>query len=159
MGDDCIGLPHAGAGVRARANLLFSLSAVTATVLAGCELWMMHAAPAAFGMALRWLHVPIWVNMGVDGRIRAAPSTSWAVMVLAWSVCSVRTLSLMLNFVFTPNLNYREITSLRHVSFLVKRSLSPNPWMPIAQLSPAFVRDLPRGCYNWRRGEGARRRW
>ena len=72
MRDDCIGLPHAGAGARAgmvrrrdaRANLLFSLSAVTPPVLAGCELWMMHAAtPAAFGMALRWLHGPIWVNV------------------------------------------------------------------------------------------------
>ena len=39
-------------------------------------------------------------------------------MWLAWTVCGLRTLSLVLNFVFTPNLNYREITGLLHVSFL-----------------------------------------
>ncbi len=58
---------------------------------------------------------------------------------LAWTVCGLRTLSLILNFVCTPNLNYREITALRHVSFLgdtvVVAEGVPNPWMLIGQLS------------------------
>jgi hypothetical protein len=44
---------------------------------------------------------------------------------LSWTVCGLRTLSLVLNFVCTPNLNYREITGLLHVSFLGKQSPSP----------------------------------
>ena len=39
-------------------------------------------------------------------------------MWLAWTVCGLRTLSLVLDFVFTPNLNYREMIGLLHVSFL-----------------------------------------
>ena len=46
----------------ARANLLSALSAVATAVYGGCELWMMRAeTPGAFGMAVRWTHVPAWV--------------------------------------------------------------------------------------------------
>jgi two-component system, LuxR family, sensor kinase FixL len=46
----------------ARANLLFALSAVATAVYGGCELWMMRAeTPGAFGLAVRWTHVPAWV--------------------------------------------------------------------------------------------------
>ncbi len=119
----------------ARANLLFALTAVATAVFAGFELWMMQAAtPGAFGMAV--------------GR-------PW----LAWTVCAVRTLSLILNFVCTPNLNYREITALRHVSFLgetvVVAEGVPNPWMLIGQLSLLllliFVADA--AITVWRRGD------
>ena len=37
---------------------------------------------------------------------------------LAWTVVGVRTLSLILNFTFWPNINYLQITALRHISFL-----------------------------------------
>jgi two-component system, LuxR family, sensor kinase FixL len=48
--------------LEARANLLFALSAVATAIFAGCELWMMRAeTPGAFGMAVRWTHVPTWV--------------------------------------------------------------------------------------------------
>ena len=42
-------------------------------------------------------------------------------MWLAWTVCGLRTLSLVLNFVFTPNLNYREITASYTFPSWVKR--------------------------------------
>jgi two-component system, LuxR family, sensor kinase FixL len=52
---------------------------------------------------------------------------------LAWTVCGLRTLSLVLDFLYTPNLNYREITALRNVSFpgekVVVAEGIPNPWM------------------------------
>ena len=35
---------------------------------------------------------------------------------LAWSICGLRTMVLILNFIFTPNLNFRQITGLRHFS-------------------------------------------
>ena len=52
------------------ANLLFALTAVAAAVFAGCELWIMRAeTPGAFGMAVRWAHVPASVLFCHRGRI------------------------------------------------------------------------------------------
>jgi two-component system, LuxR family, sensor kinase FixL len=143
----------------ARANLLFALTAVATAVFAGCELWMMRAeTPGAFGMAVRWAHLPVWVLiLSFVGFVRLylRAGRLW----LAWTICGVRTLSLILNFVCTPNLNYREITALRHVSFLgdtvVVAEGVPNPWMLIGQLSLLllliFVADA--AITVWRRGD------
>ncbi len=143
----------------ARANLLFALTAVATAVFAGFELWMMQAAtPGAFGMAVRWAHVPAWmliVSLVGFVRLYLRAGRLW----LAWTVCGVRTLSLILNFVCTPNLNYREITALRHVSFLgdtvVVAEGVPNPWMLIGQLSllllVIFVADA--AITVWQRGD------
>ena len=142
-----------------RANLLFSLTAVATAVFAGCELWMMRAeTPGAFGTALRWTHVPAWVLIvSLVGFVRLylRAGRLW----LAWTVCGLRTLSLILNFVCTPNLNYREITALRHILFLGE-SVSvaegvPNPWTLIGQLSLLlliiFIADA--AITVWRRGD------
>jgi two-component system sensor kinase FixL len=143
----------------ARANLLFAVTAVATAVFAGFELWMMRAeTPGAFGTAVRWGHAPIWVVfVSLVGFVRLYLRTGrlW----LAWAACGLRTLSLILNFVFTPNLNYREITALRHVSFLgetvVVAEGVPNPWMLIGQLSllllVIFVADA--AITVWRRGD------
>jgi two-component system, LuxR family, sensor kinase FixL len=143
----------------ARANLLFALSAVATAAFAGCELWMMRSeTPEAFGMAMRWTHVPAWVLiLSLVGFVRfyLRAGRLW----LAWMVCGLRTLSLILNFVCTPNLNYREITGLLHVSFLGERVAVaegiPNPWMLIGQLSllflVIFVADA--AITVWRRGD------
>jgi PAS domain S-box-containing protein len=146
----------------ARANLFFALSAVATAVFAGCELWMMRAeTPGVFGLAVRWTHLPGWVLIvSLVGFIRfyLRAGQLW----LAWTVCGVRTLSLILNFGCTPNLNYREITALGHVSFLgetvaVAKGV-PNPWMLIAHLSllllVIFVADAAISV--WQRGERRR---
>jgi len=133
----------------ARANLFFALTAVATAVFAGCEFWTMRAeTPGAFGMAVRWAHVPAWVLIvSLVGFVRLylRAGRLW----LAWTVCGARTLSLILNFVCTPNLNYREITSLRHVSFLGETVAVaegvPNPWMLIGRrLYSGFDRLLGR---------------
>jgi uncharacterized membrane protein YhaH (DUF805 family) len=83
---------------------------------------------------------------------------------LAWAVCAVRTLSLILNFLFTPNLNFREITAVRHIRFLGE-SVSigegvRNPWMLVGQASllllVVFVVDATLTI--WRRGDERRTR-
>src|SRR5271165_815379 len=143
----------------ARANLLFALSAVATAVYGGCELWMMRAeTPGAFGLAVRWTHVPAWVLIvSLVGFVRLylRAGRLW----LAWTVCGLRTLSLILNFVCTPNLNYREITALRHILFLGE-SVSvaegvPNPWTLIGQLSLLlliiFIADA--AITVWQRGD------
>jgi PAS domain S-box-containing protein len=143
------------------ANLLFALTAVAAAVFAGCELWIMRAeTPGAFGMPVRWAHVPasvLIVSLVGFVRLYLRAGRLW----LAWTVCGVRTLSLILNFVFTPNLNYREINALRHVSFLGETIVAPvavgvpSPWMLISQLGllllVIFVADASIGV--WQRGD------
>jgi two-component system, LuxR family, sensor kinase FixL len=119
------------------ASLLFAVTAVGSAGLAFCELWMMEAAtPAEFGLALRWLHLPAWmVIVGLVSlvRVHLRAGRWW----LAWAVYLVRTLSLILNFAFTPNLNYRHITGLRHISFLGEPVAVAvgvrNPWMLVGQ--------------------------
>jgi two-component system, LuxR family, sensor kinase FixL len=140
-------------------NLFFALTAVATAVFAGCELLLMRTeTPGAFGMVVRWAHVPVWVLIvSLVGFVRLylRAGRLW----LAWTVCAVRTLSLILNFVCTPNLNYREITALRHVRFLgetvVVAKGVPNPWMLIGQLSllllVIFVADA--AITVWQRGD------
>src|SRR5437867_4940359 len=142
-----------------RANLIFAVMAVAVAVLAALELAMMQAeTPREFGIAVRWLHVPAWViivSLVIFVRLYLRGGRQW----LAWAVIGVRTLSLILNFVLSPNINYREITALQHVS-LLGESVSvpegvPNPWALLPQLSllllVIFVADATIAV--WRRGE------
>src|SRR5205809_5052206 len=144
----------------ARANLVFAVMATAVAVLAALELAMMRAeTPGQFGIAVRWLHVPAWVIVAsLVGFVRLylKAGRRW----LAWTVVAVRTLSLILNFIFSPNINYREIIALRHIPFLgesvsVVAAGVPNPWMLVAQLSLVllviFVADAT--ITVWRRGD------
>ena len=132
----------------ATTHLLFSLSAAGAAVYAGFELWMLRAVtPGEYGMALRWAHVPGWVtvvSLVAFARVYLRAGRLW----LAWTVCGVRTLSLLLNFGAAPNLNYREISALRHLSFLgdtvsVAEGVR-NPWMLVGMLSVSLLPCLSR---------------
>src|SRR5438067_2241169 len=142
-----------------RANLVFAVMAIAVAVLAALELAMMQAeTPEQFGIAVRWLHVPVWVivaSLVIFVRLYLRAGRRW----LAWTVVGVRTLSLILNFIFSPNINYREITALRHIA-LLRESVSvpegvPNPWMLVAQVSllllVIYVTDAAIAV--WRRGE------
>jgi two-component system sensor kinase FixL len=142
----------------ALANLFFSLAAAATAVLAMCELWMMWAqTPAQFGTALRWLHVPVWVIVvAMVGFIRLylRAGRPW----LAWTICILRTFSLLLNFLVGQNLNYREVTGLRHIPFFgesvsVAEGVS-NPWMIVGQLSLVLfvVFTVDAAITVWRRG-------
>src|SRR3989449_2902581 len=143
----------------ARANLVFSVMAIAVAAFAALELALMRAeTPEQFGVAVRWMHVPAWVIVAsLIGFVRLylKAGRRW----LAWTVVAVRTLSLILNFAFSPNINYREITGLRHIPFLGE-SVSvaegvPNPLMLVAQLSLLlliiFVTDATIAV--WRRGD------
>src|SRR5213083_2886214 len=143
----------------ARANLAFSVMAIAVAIFAGFELALMRAqTPEQFGEVVRWLHVPVWVMIAsLVGFVRLylRAGRPW----LAWTVVGVRTLSLILNFSFWPNINYRQITALRHISFFGEPvsvpTGVPNPWMLVAQLSLAllviFVTDAT--ITVWRRGD------
>ena len=121
----------------ARASMAFGITALGVAASAACELWMMRAASTGeYGRALRWMHVPAWVviiALVAFVRLHLRAGRPW----LAWSVFGLRSLALLLNFIFVPNLNFREITSLRHIPFLgepVAVALGRhNPWMLVGQ--------------------------
>jgi two-component system, LuxR family, sensor kinase FixL len=140
-------------------HLLFALAALGAAALAACEVAeMLASTPAQFSSAIRWGQLSAWlviVPLAGFARLYLRAGRTW----LLWSVCVLRTVSLFLNFRPGQTLNYREITSLRHISFLGE-SVSiaqgvPNPWMLIGQLSLLalliFVADAALAV--WRRGE------
>src|SRR5215470_16702789 len=142
----------------ARANLVFALGAVSVAAFSVLELTLMRAeTPAQFDTIVRWIHVPAWVlivSIVAFVRLYLNAGRRW----LAWTVVAVRTLALILNFVLSPNINYREVTALRHMPFLGE-SVSipvgvPNPWMLVAQFSllllVIFVVDAT--ITVWRRG-------
>jgi two-component system, LuxR family, sensor kinase FixL len=146
----------------ARANLVFSVMAIAVATFAVLELALMRAeTPEQFGITVRWLQVSAWVIVAsIVGFVRLylKAGRPW----LAWAVVGLRTLSLIFNFVFSPNINYREITALRRIPF-PGESVSvaegvPNPWALVAQLSMLllviFVTDA--AITVWRRGDRRR---
>jgi two-component system sensor kinase FixL len=144
------------------ASLIFAVMAVMTATLAGLELWGMRAETAQeYGVILRWAHVPYWVliiSLVVFIRVYLRAGRPW----LAWTVCAMRTFALLLNFLVGQNLNYREVTGLRHVLYFGE-SVSvgegvANPWMLVGQLSllllVIFVADATFAV--WRRGDRQR---
>jgi signal transduction histidine kinase len=141
------------------ANLLFCFAAIGAVATAACELWMMRVAtPAELATAVRWTQVAVWVIfVSLTGFVMLylRAGRIW----LAWTICVLRTFTLVLNFLVGQNLNYLEITDLRHIRFLgesvaVAEGVA-NPSMLVGQLSlillVVFVADAAISV--WRRGE------
>ena len=143
-------------------NLLFSLMAVSTAAFAFCELRLMRAStPAEFASTLKWGQVPVWLLVvSLVGFVRVLLKAGQP--SLAWTVCGLRTFALLLDFSVGQNLNYREITRLRHIPFLGESVQIaegvPNPWMVVGQLSllvlVIFVADA--SATAWRRGDHQR---
>jgi two-component system, LuxR family, sensor kinase FixL len=120
---------------------------------------MMRAGtPAEFATVLKWGHVAVWlliVSLVGFVRVYLKAGRPW----LAWMVCGLRTVALVPNFLVGQNLNYLEITRLRHIVFLGESVQIPegvpNPWMLVGQLSLVilviFVADA--SVTAWRRGD------
>ncbi|MCM3900763.1 MAG: ATP-binding protein [Pyrinomonadaceae bacterium] len=147
---------------QAWASLLFFVSATGTSLLALDELWMMRSQSIAeYTSAIRWLHPPAFlVIVALVGFVRVymRAGRRW----LAWAVLGVRAVSLVLNFILTPNLNYSRITGLHQVQFFGD-SVSvvegvPSRWMLVGQFSfilwIIFVADAAVSV--WRRGERRR---
>jgi two-component system, LuxR family, sensor kinase FixL len=142
------------------ANLLFALAAIGAALTSLSDLAMLQAGSAAqFSVVVRWSHVANWlmlVPLAGFVRLYFRAGGVW----LLWTICVLRTVSLLLNFRTGENLNYRHIISVSHVP-LFGESVStvgagvPNPWMAVGQVSlwalVIFVLDA--SATVWRRGE------
>jgi len=144
-------------------QLLFSCSAAAAGVIAVLELALMHAETTAqYGALMWWWHLPQWllvVSVVWFVHLYLRAGRRW----LVWAICGLRTLTLVLNFLFKPNLNYREITSLRHLPWWGRETVSaavgvPNPWILVGMLSVLllliFLVDVT--ITVWRRGDRRR---
>ncbi|PYJ61667.1 MAG: hypothetical protein DME74_07785 [Verrucomicrobia bacterium] len=145
-----------------RVYLLFCCIAVAVATIGVFELQLIHAdTPEEYGAILRWEYVPVWVVvvcLVVFTRLYLRAGRSW----LAWATCGLETLTLILNFVFTPNLQYREITALRQLSWGGEMASvplgSPNPWNLIGQatLFLLLVFFVDATVTVWRRGDRQR---
>jgi PAS domain S-box-containing protein len=118
---------------------------------------MLSQSPEQFADAMRWMHVPLGIMMiSLVGFVRVylRSGRAW----LAWAVCVLRGLVLIVNFSVWPNINYSVVTGLRHVS-LLGESVSvavcvASRWTVLGQISAflfiIFVADASISL--WRRG-------
>jgi two-component system sensor kinase FixL len=145
------------------AHLVFSITAVAAAAIAGFELAMMHAGTVGqYEALIRWIHVPVWlltVAFVAFVRLYLHAGRPW----LAWSICGLRTMVLILNFILTPNLNFRRITSLRHFSWWGSEMISvpfgvANPWglLSLVSLLLLLIFFVDATITVWRRGDRKR---
>jgi two-component system sensor kinase FixL len=142
--------------------LLFSCIAASAALIAAYELQLIRADTLEeYGAILRWRPLSTWVlvlSLVAFTRLYLRAGRSW----LALSACGLQTLTVILNFLFTPNLYYREITSLRQVSWggeTVSIAMgTPNPWSLLNQVTLllllVFFADAT--ITVWRRGDRQR---
>jgi two-component system sensor kinase FixL len=99
-----------------------------------------------------WL---LLVSLASFARLYLKAGRLW----LAWTACGLRTLALLLNLLTGQNLNYIEITRLRHVSFLGESVAIaegvPNPWMLVGQLSLVawLIFTVEASVTAWQRGD------
>ena len=143
-------------------HLLFSCSAIAAAAIAAFELAMMHAETVEQYQAfVRWIHVPVWaliVSFVIFVRLYLHAGRLW----LAWSICGLRTLVLILNFIFTSSINYRQITGLRQFSWGGEIISVPigvaNPWGLLSSVSLLLllVFFVDATITVWRRGDRRR---
>jgi len=143
--------------------LVFSSSAVAAAAIAAFEIAMMHCDTVGRYEALvRWIHVPVWVlivSFVSFVRLYLHAGRPW----LAWSICGLRTLVLILNFVLTPNINFRQITSLRQFSWGGGEMISlpvgvASPWGTLSSVSLVLliIFFIDATITVWRRGKRRR---
>ena len=85
-------------------HLLFSCIAASAALIAAYELQLIRAdTPEEYGAILRWRPLSTWVlvlSLVAFTRLYLRAGRSW----MALSACGLQTLTVIVNFVFTPNL-------------------------------------------------------
>jgi signal transduction histidine kinase len=116
------------------------------------------ASPVEYGELMRWVQIPAGASI---------ITIAWFLVVhlrtgrlwLFWMLLGSRILSMVLNFVFSPNLIFRELTAIRRVTILGE-TLSfpvgiPNPWAIVNQIGFAcfIVLSVDATVAVWRSGE------
>jgi signal transduction histidine kinase len=128
--------------IRDRRNvlyLLFVLFGVSIAAQAVTEIWLFHATTIEeYGLALRWFHVPIFLAFcSTVGILHLGFRTDrlWLGLV----ACGLRFVSLIINFVQDPNLNYVAMTSIETITVLGESVATvegvSSPWMLLGQIA------------------------
>ncbi len=161
-----IALPHLLVGLRRRTweNLFFVLAALSVAGIAWIELTMMHARTVErIGHAQQWVHLPVFfLVIAVTGFVYFYFGTARAWLGIA--AILTRLVSLAINFASPPNVNFREITGLRHREFLGDTVAMPegiiSPWTHVSELSSllALIFVVDASLTLWRRGSAQDRR-
>lgn len=119
--------------------LFFVLLGVSVAAQSAAELWMFRATTVEeYGLALRWYQVPIFLAFcSVVGILHLGFRTDrfWLGLV----ACGLRFVSLVINFVQDPNLNYVALTGIETVTVLGESVASAegvtSPWLLLAQIT------------------------
>src|SRR5213596_1346897 len=143
-------------------HLLFSCIAASAALIAAYELQLIRAdTPEEYGAILRWRPLSTWVlvlSLVAFTRLYLHAGRTW----MALSACGLQTLTVVVNFAFTPNLYYEEITAVRQLPWGGETASiplgTPSPWSLLNQatllLLLAFFVDAT--ITVWRRGDRER---
>jgi signal transduction histidine kinase len=148
------------------AHLFFSIAAISVAVVAGMELMAMRAISIdQMATLVLWSQLPfflMWVAIVCFVRFYFDAGRLW----LAWTVCSLRCLALILNFTTGQNLYFREMISLKHVAIFGGETISIpegvlNPWYVFGPLSmlALIVFMVDTSVTLWRRKMDASRRF
>jgi PAS domain S-box-containing protein len=114
-----------------------------------------------YELLLRWVHVPTWVltlSFVAFVRLYLRAGRVW----LAWSIYVLRTLVLILNFLFPVSINFKTITDVRHFSWageIVSVPVGiPNPWGLLSHVSLLLLLlfCVDAAITVWRRGDRRR---
>jgi signal transduction histidine kinase len=137
---------------RERANLFFSLNAISMVAFAFCELWIMRVQTIDDGVvALRWAVVAltVWLLSNVwFVKTYLGTGRAW----LAWTILVLRLAVLPANFLPGQNLTFVSTTSLEHVMLFGQEVTVlngvVNAWQVVTQFSIllilVFVADASR---------------
>jgi PAS domain S-box-containing protein len=143
-------------------RLLFSCIAAAAALIAAYELQLIRAdTPEEYGAILRWRPLSTWVlvlSLVAFTRLYLHAGRTW----MALSACGLQTLAVIVNFAFTPNLYFQEITAVRQLPWGGETAAiplgTPSPWSLLNQatllLLLAFFVDAT--ITVWRRGDRER---
>jgi PAS domain S-box-containing protein len=114
-----------------------------------------------YELLVRWIHVPTFVlTLSFVAFVRRYlhAGRAW----LAWSIYGLRTLVLILNFIFVVSINFTAITNIRQFSWggqLVSLPVgTPNPWGLLSSVSLLLllIFSVDATVTMWRRGDRRR---
>ena len=142
--------------------LLFSCSAIAAAAISAFELWMLNSRTVEeYEPLVRWIHVPTWVltlSFVAFVRLYLHAGRVW----LVWSIYGLRTLVLILNFIFPVSINFTAITDIRQFSWGGQMVSIPvgtsNPWGLLSTISLVLllIFSVDAAITVWRRGDRRR---
>jgi signal transduction histidine kinase len=151
---------------RDRASLMLCLLGVAAAGSSYIELALMHSATAPeYAELQRWYHVPIFLSF-ISLVLFAHHYLGTGRLWLLWTIVVMRSVVLILDFVFDPGFTFISIDSLRRTSLLgeeisvIGAAVPRTQWQMFATASLflviVFLTDA--AVQRWRKGEPDSRR-